>query len=147
MRVRNLRALVAAAGVAALLGGAAAPAAAGVNHGGDQAALWLHRSQIKHVLLLSVDGMHQQDLVWYVRHYPHSVLADLTRRGTEYSNALTTIPSDSFPATVGLMTGGSPGVTGFYYDDTYNYDVFPAGTTKCAGPAPALRSPMTTPST
>jgi hypothetical protein len=34
------------------------------------------------------------------------------------------------------MTGGDPGVTGFYYDDTYNYDVFPAGTTKCVGPAP-----------
>jgi hypothetical protein len=136
MRVRNLRALMATAGAAALLGGVAAPAAAAANHGGGQTALWLHRSQIKHVLLLSVDGMHQQDLVWYVQRYPHSTLADLVRRGTEYSNAVSTIPSDSFPATAGLMTGGSPGVTGFYYDDTYNYDVFPPGTKKCVGPPP-----------
>jgi hypothetical protein len=83
-----------------------------------------------------VDGMHQQDLVWYVRHYPHSTLADLVRHGVQYSRAFATIPSDSFPATVGLMTGGTPGVTGFYYDDTYNYDVFPAGTKKCVGPPP-----------
>jgi hypothetical protein len=134
MRLRNLRAVTAAVGVAALLGGTAASAAAVVSHGGT--GPWQYRSQIKHVLLLSVDGMHQQDLVWYVHHYPHSVLADLTAHGTEYSDALSTIPSDSFPATVGMMTGGNPGVTGFYYDDTYNYDVFPAGTTKCVGPPP-----------
>jgi len=133
MRITKLRALAATAGVAALLGGAA-PAAAVVSHSG--AGQGQHPSQIKHVLLLTVDGMHQQDLVWYVSHYPHSVLADLVGHGTEYSNALTTIPSDSFPATVGLMTGGNPGVTGFYYDDTYNYDVFPAGTKKCVGPPP-----------
>jgi len=133
MRIRKLRALAATAGVAALLG-AAAPAAAVVNH--SAAGQWPHRSQIKHVLLLSVDGMHQQDLVWYVHRYPHSVLAELDRQGIEYSNAETTIPSDSFPATAGLMTGGDPGVTGFYYDTTYNYDVFPAGTKKCVGPAP-----------
>jgi hypothetical protein len=136
MRIGKIRALVAAAGVTALLGGTAAPTAAAVSHGGSGSTLWQYRSQIRHVLLLSVDGMHQQDLVWYVSHYPHSTLADLVRQGIEYSNALTTIPSDSFPATVGLMTGGDPGVTGFYYDDTYNYNVFPAGTTKCVGPPP-----------
>jgi hypothetical protein len=135
MRFRNLRAVAAAVGVAALLGGTAASAAAGVSHGGA-VGHWRHRSQIRHVLLISVDGMHQQDLVWYVRHYPHSTLADLVRHGIEYSDALTTIPSDSFPATVGMMTGGNPGVTGFYYDDTYNYDVFPPGTKKCVGRPP-----------
>jgi Type I phosphodiesterase / nucleotide pyrophosphatase len=134
MRIRKLRALAAAAGVVSLVGGAAPPAAALVSHSG--AGQWRYRSQIRHVLLLSVDGMHQQDLVWYVSHYPRSTLADLVGHGIEYSDALTTIPSDSFPATVGLMTGGSPGVTGFYYDDTYNYDVFPAGTKKCVGPPP-----------
>jgi len=135
MRFRNLRAVAAAVGVAALLGGTTASAAAVVTHDGA-AGHWRHGSQIRHVLLLSVDGMHQQDLEWYVRQYPHSTLAALVRHGVEYSDALTTIPSDSFPATVGLMTGGTPGVTGFYYDDTYNYDVFPAGTTKCVGPPP-----------
>jgi hypothetical protein len=27
------------------------------------------------VLLISVDGLHQQDSAWYVKTYPHSVLA------------------------------------------------------------------------
>jgi hypothetical protein len=136
MRVRNLRAVIAAAGVAALLGGTTlASAAAAASHGG-QSGSWWHRSQIRHVLLISVDGMHQQDLAWYVRTYPQSVLAGLVGHGIEYNHAETTIPSDSFPATVGLTTGGSPGVTGFYYDDTYNYDVFPAGTKKCVGAPP-----------
>jgi len=135
MRTGKIRALAAVAGVAALLGGIAPSAAAAVSHsaGAGQAR---YRSQIRHVLLLSVDGMHQQDLVWYVSHYPRSTLADLVGRGIEYRDAATTIPSDSFPATVGLMTGGDPGVTGFYYDDTYNYDVFPPGTTKCVGRPP-----------
>jgi hypothetical protein len=138
MRKTKILAIVAASGVAALLGGAAPLAAAAVSRsaGADTAPA---TSPIRHVLLLTVDGMHQQDLVWYVRQYPNSALADLVREGIEYSNATTTIPSDSFPATVGLMTGGSPGVTGFYYDDTYNYDVFPAGTKKCVGPAPGAQ--------
>jgi hypothetical protein len=37
---------------------------------------------------------------------------------------------------VAQVTGGDPRVTGEYYDDTWNHDVFPAGTTKCTGPAP-----------
>jgi hypothetical protein len=136
MRVRKLLAVMAAAGAAALLGVTGlAPTAEAVSHGGGSDHLQ-NRSQIRHVLLISVDGMHQQDLAWYVRTYPQSVLAGLVGQGIEYNHAETTIPSDSFPATVGLMTGGDPGVTGFYYDDTYNYDVFPAGTKKCVGPAP-----------
>ena len=34
--------------------------------------------QIKHVLLISVDGLHQSDLQWYVAHHPDSELAKLT---------------------------------------------------------------------
>jgi hypothetical protein len=37
---------------------------------------------------------------------------------------------------VGQVTGGNPGVTGIYYDDTFNHDVFPAGTKNCSGPVP-----------
>jgi Type I phosphodiesterase / nucleotide pyrophosphatase len=136
MRARNLLAVAASAGVAALLGVTAlTPAVAAAGHG-SAAGSGRDDSRIKHVLLISVDGMHQQDLTWYVHRYPHSVLADLDHQGIEYSNALTTVISDSFPATAGLVTGGDPGVTGIYYDDTYNYDVFPAGTKKCVGPAP-----------
>ncbi len=93
-------------------------------------------SPVKHVLLISVDGLHQQDLAWYVKTYPNSALARLTSRGVEYSHAATPFPSDSFPGMVGQVTGGDPGVTGVYYDDTFNHGVFPAGTTACTGSAP-----------
>ena len=38
-------------------------------------------SGIAHVLLLSVDGLHQSDLSWYVANHPNSTLAHLTKRG------------------------------------------------------------------
>jgi len=91
---------------------------------------------IKHVLLISVDGMHQQDLTWYVDNYPDSTLATLDHEGLEYSDAMTPFPSDSFPGMVGQVTGGNPKTTGIYYDDTWNHDVFPIGTTNCSGPVP-----------
>ncbi|MBA8792955.1 hypothetical protein FHX74_000549 [Friedmanniella endophytica] len=87
----------------------------------------------RHVLLLSVDGLHSSDLRWYVREHPGSALAQLVRGGTTYSDARTTFPSDSFPGMVGQVTGGTPGVTGIYYDDTWNRALLPAGTTHCAG--------------
>lgn len=74
-----------------------------------------------HVLLLSVDGMHQSDLSWYVSNHPRSALAGLLRRGTEFTRALTPFPSDSFPGLVGQLTGGHPRTTGVYYDVTYNH--------------------------
>jgi Type I phosphodiesterase / nucleotide pyrophosphatase len=134
MRVRFLRAAAAAAGGAALVAGTAlASASAATVHGG---AAGHPRIGIRHVLLLSVDGLHQQDLSWYVQHYPASTLASLVRHGIDYTDALTPVPSDSSPGMVAQATGGDPGVTGIYYDDTYNHDVFPAGTTACSGPAP-----------
>jgi hypothetical protein len=90
----------------------------------------------KHVLLLSVDGLHQTDLEWYVTQHPSSALAKLVHRGVEYSNAQTPFPSDSFPGMVAQVTGGNPSSTGVYYDDSWNRALFPAGTTSCTGPAP-----------
>ena len=89
-----------------------------------------------HVLLLSVDGLHQSDLEWYVSHNPSSALAKLTHKGVEFTHAQTPFPSDSFPGMVGQVTGGNPKSTGIYYDDTWNHSMFPAGTTSCVGPAP-----------
>src|ERR1017187_2294184 len=48
---------------------------------------------IKHVLLISVDGMHQSDLRWYVANHPNSTLAKLVHSGSEYTNAATSNPS------------------------------------------------------
>ena len=91
---------------------------------------------VKHVLLLSIDGMHQSDLAYYIAHHPASHLAALVGAGKEFTGALTPFPSDSFPGMVGQVTGGDPAVTGIYYDDSWNHALFPAGTTSCVGPAP-----------
>jgi hypothetical protein len=92
--------------------------------------------QIKHVLLISVDGLHQSDLEWFVAHHPGSELAGLVAGGAEFSNAHTSDPSDSDPGGTALMTGGDPRATGVYYDVEYSHDVFPPGTTDCSGPVP-----------
>jgi len=95
-------------------------------------------AQDRHVLLLSVDGLHQTDLTWYVAHHPNSALARLVGAGVEFSNAVTPVPSDSFPGMVGQVTGGNPSSTGIYYDDSYSHALLPAGTTNCAGATPGV---------
>ena len=97
-----------------------------------------HPDTVQHVLLLSVDGLHQQDLAWYVAHHPGSALARLAGGGVQFTNASTPIVSDSFPGMVGQVTGGDPGVTGVYYDDTWNHALLPAGTTNCATAKPGV---------
>jgi hypothetical protein len=96
----------------------------------------LDKPKVGHVLLISVDGLHQSDLAWYAHAHPGSTLATLMARGVDFSNASTPFPSDSFPGMVGPVTGGNPSSTGIYYDDTWNHAVFPAGTVNCAGPVP-----------
>ena len=75
---------------------------------------------IEHVLLISIDGMHSQDLATWVTANPTSTLAQLTATGVNYSNAFTTQPSDSIPATVGIFTGATPDLAGMYYDDAWH---------------------------
>ena len=96
------------------------------------------RPTAKHVLLLSVDGLHQSDLKWYVRAHPRSALARLVWKGVDFTNAQTPFPSDSFPGMVAQVTGGNPKTTGVYYDDTWNHALLPAGTTSCAGVKPGV---------
>jgi hypothetical protein len=86
-------------------------------------------SNAKHVLLISVDGLHQSDLAWYVHTNPSSALARLVAQGVEFSNAHTPFPSDSFPGMTAPMTGGNPKSTGIYYDDSWNRALFPAAAT------------------
>jgi Type I phosphodiesterase / nucleotide pyrophosphatase len=123
----NARMKAATAGVAALAVGASVA----LSTSGAVAA---RQDRIEHVLLISVDGLHQSDLEWYVANHPRSELALLTHRGAEFSNAHTAVPSDSDPGGTALMTGGDPRATGVYYDVEYNHDVYEAGTTNCTGP-------------
>jgi len=103
---------------------------------GSAAADHPYHQPIQHVLLISVDGMHQSDLDWYVANHPTSELARLATGGAEYTDAQTPDPSDSDPGGTALMTGGDPSATGIYYDDEYSHGVFPPGTTNCSGPVP-----------
>jgi hypothetical protein len=66
--------------------------------------------KIHHVLLISLDGMHSLDMANYIKGHPQSALAQLAATGVNYTAASTTKPSDSFPAMVGIVTGGTPAV-------------------------------------
>lgn len=97
----------------------------------------------KHVLLISVDGMHQSDLEWYVKTNPNSTLAHLVKTGSEYTNAQTPFPSDSFPGLVGQVTGGNPKTTGIYYDVTWNQSLLDPSASKSVTPTAAECSAAT----
>jgi arylsulfatase A-like enzyme len=77
----------------------------------------------EHVLLLSIDGIHNFDLDRYVHLHPTSALAALVHGGREFTRARTPFPSDSFPGMVAQVTGGNPKSTGVYYDDSSGFDV------------------------
>jgi hypothetical protein len=93
-----------------------------------------HHHKPRHVLLISVDGLHQSDLQQWVDRNPGSALAGLVRRGTNFTHARSTFPSDSFPGTLALATGGTPKSTGVYYDDSYDRTYYQSQDTSCTGP-------------
>ena len=90
-------------------------------------------SQIQHVLLLSIDGMHALDFANCSKgissinggapYCPN--LAALAKIGVNYLQASTTKPSDSFPGMAAQFTGGHPRTSGFYYDVSYNRALSP----------------------
>jgi len=82
---------------------------------------------VHHVLLVSIDGLHAIDLARFVAGHPDSTLAHLAHQGINYSNAHTVSPADSFPGLLALVTGGTPAVTGVYYDETYDRALSAAG--------------------
>src|ERR1700753_1686322 len=98
------RAGAVAASVAALLGGTALASSAATARPAQPGGQY--GRGIQHVLLISVDGMHQSDLAWYVARHPGSALARLAGGGAEYTRAKTPDPSDSDPARTGLVNGG-----------------------------------------
>ena len=90
--------------------------------------------RIRHVLLISVDGMHESDLTRFVVAHPSSALAGLVRHGVSFTNATTSKPSDSFPGLLAQVTGGSPKSTGVYYDNSYDRELYAPGSA-CAASA------------
>ncbi len=86
----------------------------------------------KHVLLISVDGFHEVDLINYVRSHPRSAMADMLEHGVHYTNASTSKPSDSFPGLTALVTGATPKSAGVYYDDSYDRKLSPPSDVTCA---------------
>ena len=90
--------------------------------------------QYKQVVYLSFDGMHQGDLVKYIEMFPNSTWATLVKtHAIVYNSARAATPSDSFPATAAIVTGGTPRLTGIYWDDTWAKDLYPPSS-NCSGP-------------
>ncbi len=112
-----------------------------------------HEREIKRVLLISIDGMHAVDFANCANGISTTnngepycpALAALSKTGINYVAADASKPSDSFPGLTAIVTGGSPALTGVYYDVAYarNLDA-PATTTGngvAAGPCTANTPP------
>lgn len=81
----------------------------------------------RRVLLISIDGLHALDLANFVQSHPNSTLAHLSSTGITYTESFTSKPSNSFPGLLALLTGGSPGTTGVWYEGAYDRSLSPAG--------------------
>ena len=113
-------------------------------------------SPVKHVLLISVDGMHAVDFLNCAygiaganNGQPYCPnLAALGATGLNYAAASTTKPSDSFPGLMGIVSGSSPRTMGVYYDVAYDRSLdAPAKTTGngvAAGPCTPGAAPTGT---
>ena len=86
------------------------------------------RNGIRRVLLISVDGMHAVDFLNCANGISTvnngqpfcPAIAALGTNGINYVAANTSKPSDSFPGLTAIITGGSPALTGVYYDVAYS---------------------------
>jgi hypothetical protein len=88
---------------------------------------WNH-TPIRHVLLISVDGMHAVDFLNCSKgistvnngdpYCPN--IAALGTTGVNYTAASTSKPSDSFPGLMTIVTGATPRTMGVYYDVAYD---------------------------
>jgi hypothetical protein len=86
------------------------------------------RNGIRRVLLISVDGMHAVDFLNCANGVAAvnngkpfcPAIAALGNTGVNYVDASTSKPSDSFPGLTAIVTGGSPALTGVYYDVAYS---------------------------
>src|SRR5271170_5331740 len=114
--------------VLVLAGAVTAAMLASATHGMAADEQAVGRGKIKHVLLLSIDGMHAVDFY----NCTHGIaganggnpycpnLAALSQTAINYVATSSSKPSDSFPGTAALVAGGSPKSTGLYYDVAYD---------------------------
>lgn len=104
---------------------------------------------IKHVLLISIDGMHALDFIncsegltdvnGGASYCPH--LAALKVNGINYLDTSTSKPSDSFPGLMAIVTGGSPRTVGAFYDVAYDRSLAPPAKTTGNGLAAGTCTP------
>lgn len=79
-----------------------------------------HGVHDRHVLLISIDGMHAVDFANCTSAGTCPNLAALRQTGVTYTSASTSKPSDSFPGLMTIITGASPKLMGIYYDVAYD---------------------------
>jgi hypothetical protein len=108
---------------------------------------------VKHVLLLSIDGMHAVDFY----NCTHGIaganggdpycpnMVTLGQTGITYVGASSSKPSDSFPGIAALVTGGTPKSTGLYYDVAYDRSLDGPAATTGTGLAAATCTPYAPP--
>jgi hypothetical protein len=77
-------------------------------------------NRIRHVLLISIDGMHAVDYENCVASKTCPTLAALGKHGVNYTRTTTSRPSDSFPGLMAIVTGGTPRTVGAFYDVAYD---------------------------
>src|SRR5207249_5008399 len=104
---------------------------------------------IKHVLLISIDGMHALDFINCAQgigginngksYCPN--LAELAETGVNYLGAAASKPSDSFPGLMALVSGGSPRSVGAFYDVAYDRVLAPPAKTTGNGVAAGSCTP------
>jgi Type I phosphodiesterase / nucleotide pyrophosphatase len=108
---------------------------------------------IKHVVLLSIDGMHAVDF-YNCSHGIAGVnggdpycpnMAALSQSGINYVNAESSKPTESFPGMAALASGGSPKSTGLYYDVAYDRSLDAPAKTTGTGLAAGTCTPYATP--
>jgi hypothetical protein len=81
--------------------------------------------------------MHQFDLTNYVAAHPDSNWASILKNAVVYSNARTSSPSDSLPATASIFTGAYPRSNGIFWQTVWDRALY-AGGSNCTGPPGAL---------
>jgi len=126
----------------AAIGALALAASAGAGRADDDHA-------IRHVLLISIDGMHSLDFINCASgvaganggnpYCPN--LAALKATGLDYLDASTSKPSDSFPGLMAIVSGGSPRTVGAFYDVAYDRYLAPPKNTTGNGVASGACTP------